>query len=135
MGINKEIGGKRVMSDLDKEELIATRKLHGLDDGLFEEEKDQKKMNRENDEIEIENERDKNLYMQGYEQALKDANVNKFFQEGYIYGIQVENKNFIRNLEEVIYELKEKRKKGNIVIGYWQIKNMIEEIIKQCKIN
>lgn len=123
------------MSDLDKEELIATRKLHGLDDGLFEEEKDQKKMNRENDEIEIENERDKNLYMQGYEQALKDANVNKFFQEGYIYGIQVENKNFIRNLEEVIYKLKEKRKKGNIVIGYWQIKNMIEEIIKQCKIN
>ena len=54
MGINKEIGGKRVMSDLDKEELIATRKLHGLDDGLFEEEKDQKKMNRENDEIEYE---------------------------------------------------------------------------------
>ena len=34
-----------------------------------------------------------------------------------------------------IYELKEKREKGNIVIGYWQIKNMIEEIIKQCKIN
>ena len=28
------------MSDLDKEELIATRKLHGLDDGLFEEEKE-----------------------------------------------------------------------------------------------
>lgn len=26
------------MSDLDKEELIATRKLHGLDDNLFEEE-------------------------------------------------------------------------------------------------
>lgn len=26
------------MSDLDKEELIATRKLHGLNDGLFEEE-------------------------------------------------------------------------------------------------
>lgn len=39
------------------------------------------------DEIEIENERDKNLYMQGYEQALKDVNVNKLFQEGYIYGI------------------------------------------------
>lgn len=87
------------------------------------------------DEIKIEKERDKNLYMQGYEQALKDANLNEFFQEGYIYGIQVENKNFIRNLEEVIYELKEKRKKGDIVIGYWQIKNMIEEIIKQCKIN
>lgn len=30
------------MSDLDKEELIATRKLHGLDDGLFEEEKTKK---------------------------------------------------------------------------------------------
>ena len=43
------------MADVsDNEELIATRKLHGLDDGLFEEEKDQKKMNRENDEIEYE---------------------------------------------------------------------------------
>ncbi len=87
------------------------------------------------DKIKIENERDKNLYMQGYEQALKDVNLDKFFQEGYIYGIEVENKNCIRNLEEFIYELKEKREKGNIVIGYWQIKNMIEEIIKQCKIN
>lgn len=87
------------------------------------------------DKIRIENERDKNLYMQGYEQALKDVNLDKFFQEGYIYGIEVENKNCIRNLEEFIYELKEKMEKGNIVIGYWQIKNMIEEIIKQCKIN
>lgn len=43
------------MADVaDYEELIATRKLHGLDDRLFEEEKDQKKMNRENDEIEYE---------------------------------------------------------------------------------
>ncbi len=73
--------------------------------------------------------------MQGYEQALKDINLDKFFQEGYIYGIEVENKNFIRNLEEFIYELKEKREKGSIAIGYWQIKNMIEEIIKQCKTN
>lgn len=70
------------------------------------------------DEIKIENERDKNLYMQGYEQALKDVNLDKFFQEGYIYGIEVENKNCIRNLEEFIYELKEKREKGNIVIDY-----------------
>ena len=85
--------------------------------------------------IKIENERDKNLYMQGYEQALKDVNLDKFFQEGYIYGIEVENNNFIRNLEEFIYELEEKRKKENIVIGYWQIKKMIEEIITQCKIN
>ena len=79
--------------------------------------------------------RDKNLYMQGYEQALKDVNLDKFFQEGYIYGIEVENNNFIRNLEEFIYELEEKREKENIVIGYWQIKKMIEEIITQCKIN
>lgn len=85
--------------------------------------------------IKIENERDKNLYMQGYEQALKDVNLDKFFQEGYIYGIEVENNNFIRNLEEFIYELEEKREKENIVIGYWQIKKMIEEIITQCKIN
>ena len=42
------------MSDLDNDELIATRKLHGLDDGLFEEKKDQEKMNRENDRIEYE---------------------------------------------------------------------------------
>lgn len=70
------------------------------------------------DKIKIENERDKNLYMQGYEQALKDVNLDKFFQEGYIYGIEVENKNCIRNLEEFSYELKEKREKGNIVIGY-----------------
>lgn len=85
--------------------------------------------------IKIENERDKNLYMQGYEQALKDVNLDKFFQEGYIYGIEVENNNFIRNLEEFIYELEEKREKENIVIGYWQRKKMIEEIITQCKIN
>lgn len=85
--------------------------------------------------IKIENERDKNLYMQGYEQALKDVNLDKFFQEGYIYGIEVENNNFIRNLEEFIYELEEKREKENIGIGYWQIKKMIEEIITQCKIN
>lgn len=83
----------------------------------------------------IENDRDNNLYMQGYEQALKDVNLDKFFREGYIYGIKVENQNFIRNLEEVIYELEEKRDKENIVIGYWQIKTIIEEIIKQCKIN
>ena len=79
----------------------------------------------------IENDRDNNLYMQGYEQALKDVNLDKFFREGYIYGIKVENQNFIRNLEEVIYELEEKRDKENIVIGYWQIKTIIEEIIKQ----
>nr|DAO29353.1 MAG TPA: hypothetical protein [Caudoviricetes sp.] len=42
------------MSDLTNEELIATRRLHGLNDGLFEEEKNQEKMNIENDEIEYE---------------------------------------------------------------------------------
>lgn len=42
------------MSDLTNEELIATRRLHGLDDDLFKEEKDQEKMNKENDEIEYE---------------------------------------------------------------------------------
>lgn len=48
MGINKEIGGKRVMSDLDKEELIATRKLHGLNDDLF---KIEKKINKQEKEL------------------------------------------------------------------------------------
>ena len=52
------------------------------------------------DEIKIENERDKNLYMQGYEQALKDVDLDKIFQNGYVYGIEVENKNFIKNLEK-----------------------------------
>jgi hypothetical protein len=72
------------------------------------------------DEIKIKNDRDKNLYMQGYEQALKDIKLDKAFQEGYIYGIEVENQNLIRNLEEYIYELKEKRDKGDIAIGYFE---------------
>ena len=72
------------------------------------------------DEIKIKNDRDKNLYMQGYEQALKDTKLDKAFQEGYIYGIEVENQNLIRNLEEYIYELKEKRDKGDIAIGYFE---------------
>lgn len=43
------------MADIsDNEELIATRKLHGLDDDLFKEEKYQEKMNKENNEIEYE---------------------------------------------------------------------------------
>ena len=85
--------------------------------------------------IEIKNDRVKNLYMQGYEQALTDANLGKFYNEGYIYGIEVENQNFIRNLEEYLWELEERRKKGEIVIGYWQVKKIIKEIIKQCKLN
>lgn len=85
--------------------------------------------------IKIENSRDKNLYMQGYEQGLLDANLGKIFNKGYVYGIEVENKNFIRNLEEYLWELEERRKKGDIVIGYWQIREMIKEIIKQCKLN
>ena len=85
--------------------------------------------------IKIENSRDKNLYMQGYEQGLLDANLRKIFNEGYMYGIEVENKNFIRNLEEYLWELEERRKEGNIVIGYWQIRELIKEIIKQCKLN
>ena len=60
---------------------------------------------------EIKNDRDKNLYMQGYEQGLTDANLGKFYNEGYMYGIEVENKNFIRNLEEYLWELEERRKK------------------------
>ncbi len=42
------------MSDLTDEEIIATRKLHGLDDNLFKEKEGQEKMNKENDEIEYE---------------------------------------------------------------------------------
>lgn len=87
------------------------------------------------DEVKIENDRDKNLYMQGYEQALKDIDTNKFFRKGYIYGIEVENQNFIRNLEEYLYELERKRENGDIVIGYWQIKKLIGDVIEQCKIN
>ena len=87
------------------------------------------------EEIKIENDRDKNLYMQGYEQGLTDANLGKFYNKGYMYGIEVENENFIRNLEECLWELEERRKKGEIVIGYWQVRKMIKEIIKQCKLN
>ncbi len=87
------------------------------------------------EEIKIENDRDKNLYMQGYEQGLTDVNLGKFYNEGYMYGIEVENENFIRNLEECLWELEERRKKGEIVIGYWQVRKMIKEIIKQCKLN
>ena len=127
---------KRVL----KENKLLRKDIEGWKKYCEEIEEEQTEMSNKNCELEFEveklqKENEALGYMQGYEQALKDANVNKLFQEGYIYGIQVENKNFIRNLEEVIYELKEKREKGNIVIGYWQIKNMIEEIIKQCKIN
>ena len=89
----------------------------------------------ENKKVKIENDRDKNLYMQGYEQGLTDANLGKFYNEGYMYGIEVENQNFIRNLQESLWELEEKRKNGEIVIAYWQVKKIIEEIIKQCKLD
>ena len=87
------------------------------------------------EEIKIENDRDKNLYMQGYEQGLTDVNLGKFYNEGYMYGIEVENENFIRNLEECLWKLEERRKKGEIVIGYWQVRGMIKEIIEQCKLS
>ena len=57
------------------------------------------------------------------------------FNKGYIYGIEAENQNFIRNLEEYLYRLEKRREKGDIVIGYWQVKKMIEEIIEQCKLD
>lgn len=85
--------------------------------------------------IKIKNDRDKNLYMQGYEQGLTDVNLGKFYNEGYMYGIEVENQNFIRNLEEYLWELEERRRKGEIVVGYWQVKKIIKEIIDQCKLN
>lgn len=85
-------------------------------------------------EIKIENNREKNLYMQGYEQGLEDANLNRVFNKGYWYGIEVENQNFIRNLEEYLYELDERRRNGDIVIGYWQVRKMINEIIENCKL-
>lgn len=40
------------MSDLTNEELIATRKLHGLDDGLFEEEEKVSKKEKELNDLE-----------------------------------------------------------------------------------
>lgn len=86
-------------------------------------------------EIKIESDRDKNLYMQGYEQGLKDSNIEKCYSKGYMYGIEVENKNFVRILEEYLWELENKRKKGQIVIGYWQIKKIIKDIIEQCKLS
>lgn len=55
MGINKKIGGKRVMSDLTDEEIIATRKLHGLDDDLFKIEKEAKTNKQEKELNDLEN--------------------------------------------------------------------------------
>ena len=49
------------MSDLDKEELIATRKLHGLDDDLFKEDEKVSKKEKElinNQYIELDNSRE-----------------------------------------------------------------------------
>lgn len=43
------------MSDLDKEELIATRKLHGLDDNLFKTEKKSKTNKQEKELNDLEN--------------------------------------------------------------------------------
>lgn len=43
------------MSDLDKEELIATRKLHGLDDDLFKIEKETKTNKQEKELNDLEN--------------------------------------------------------------------------------
>ena len=43
------------MSDLDKEELIATRKLHGLDDDLFKIEKEAKTNKQEKELNDLEN--------------------------------------------------------------------------------
>lgn len=43
------------MSDLDKEELIATRKLHGLDDNLFKTEKESKTNKQEKELNDLEN--------------------------------------------------------------------------------
>lgn len=43
------------MSDLDNEELIATRKLHGLDDDLFKTEKESKTNKQEKELNDLEN--------------------------------------------------------------------------------
>ena len=80
------------------------------------------------------NENEKKLYMEGYEQACKDINNHQCFTEGYKYGIQVENENIIRNLDEYLYELNEKRKNGEIVIGYWQVRGLINQLKNKFKI-
>lgn len=71
------------MSDLTNEELIATRRLHGLYDDLFKEEKEQEKMNIENDEIEYEKmiightEKDKSSFSSIYGRR-KLSNCNEY---------------------------------------------------------
>ena len=80
------------------------------------------------------NENEKKLYMEGYEQACKDINNHQCYTEGYKYGIQVENENIIRNLDEYLDELNEKRKNGEIVIGYWQVKDLINQLKNKFKI-
>lgn len=80
------------------------------------------------------NENETKLYMEGYEQACKDINNHQCFKEGYKYGIQIENENILRNLDEYLYELDEKRKNGEIVIGYWQVKDLINQLKNKFKI-
>lgn len=80
------------------------------------------------------NENEKKLYMEGYEQACKDINNHQIYAEAYKYGIQIENENIIRNLDEYLYELNERRKNGEVVIGYWQVKDLINELKNKVKI-
>ena len=56
------------------------------------------------------------------------------FNDGYVQGIKVENQNFIRNLKEYLYGLEDRRKNGDIVIGYWQVRKLINEIVENCEL-
>ena len=56
------------------------------------------------------------------------------FNDGYVQRIKVENQNFIRNLKEYLYGLEDRRKNGDIVIGYWQVRKLINEIVENCEL-
>lgn len=123
MGINKEIGGKRVMSDLDKEELIATRKLHGLDDGLFEEE----------DKIEVgEYVRTNNKGIKRIDRIDNNKTVNKYLYftgiedfEGKEYGI-IKTTEIVKHSKQLIDLIEV----GDIVNGMevLDIKKIVKDI-------
>ena len=124
MGINKEIGGKRVMSDLTDEEIIATRRLHGLDDDLFEEEK----------EIEVrEYVRTDKGYIFKIDKEKKNLQIVDFLDAEY--GKMVKHSKQLIDLIENKDILKVKINKETIFLGIDENTSDIkyEELIKNIK--
>lgn len=83
---------------------------------------------------EIEELKDFITKLQATKDRLDSYDKENTLEEGYKYGVQVENENILRNLDEYLYKLDEKRKNGEIVIGYWQVKDLINQLKNKFKI-